>query len=358
MISMLECCPNNPKLDGEFTSQSYDLGKNGQIVGTVNIGYFGPYFLSENDFQFLRALNALLIGIGALSLVFSVVMGWYMAKRLTSPILKTVAVAKQMSGGDTAMRIEEKSSIKELSELIGSVNHLADSLSTQENLRKQLTADVAHELRTPLTTVGAQIEAMIEGVWEPTPKRLQSCQEEIIRISKLVVDLENLAKVESGNLKLDKTYISLKEISEKVVRNYETEIRTKNLSVTIDGICPDIMADYNRISQVMINLLSNAIKYTPHDGSILVTISATADFVEVSVKDTGIGISEVELPFVFERFYRADKSRNRMTGGSGIGLAIVKSIITAHGGSVSVESRLNEGAEFKLKLPCLLITEH
>ena len=340
-----------PQINGEFMSKTLSITKDGEVIGTANISYFGPYFLSVDDFQFLNALNTILIGIGIFSLVFSVIVGTILAKRLSSPILKTVNVTKQISDGDYDVRIEEDSNTRELNELIIAVNHLADSLGKQESLRKQLTANVAHELRTPLTSIGTHIEAMIEGVWEPTNERLQSCHEEILRIGKIIQDLENLAKVESENLKLDKTQINLTELSEKAVGNFEADIDKKNLKVSIDGTSSDIFADRDRISQVLINLVSNAVKYTPENGVIKIFISEDKQFVRLRVNDNGIGIPQDELPYVFERFYRADKSRNRMTGGSGIGLAIVKSIVSAHGGMVEAESHLNEGSCFIVKLP-------
>jgi len=340
-----------PQLNGEFTSQTHNITKNNVIIGTVNIGYFGPYFLSADDFQFLNGLNLIFLGIGVFSLVFSVVIGAFLAKRLSRPIQNTVSVTKQISDGDYKVRIKENSNTKELDELMVSINQLADSLGKQETLRKRLTADVAHELRTPLTSIGTHIEAMIEGVWEPTTERLQSCHDEILRIGKMVQDMESLEKVESENLKLNKTKINLTEIAEKAVNNFEGDISKKNLKLSIDGNSADIFADKDRINQVFINLISNAVKYTPDGGEIHISISETEKSVKIGIKDNGIGIPEDELPFIFERFYRADKSRNRMTGGSGIGLAIVKSIVTAHGGVVEAESRLNEGSCFAVTLP-------
>jgi len=340
-----------PQMNGEFMSKTISIMKDGEVIGTAHISYFGPYFLSADDFQFLYALNTILIGIGLFSLIFSVIVGTILAKRLSSPILNTVTVTKQISDGDYDVRIAEGSNTRELNELIVAVNHLADSLGKQESLRKQLTSDVAHELRTPLTSIGTHIEAMIEGIWEPTNERLQSCHDEILRIGKIIQDLENLAKVESDNLKLDKTQINPTELSEKAVGNFGVDINKKMLNVLISGDSSAIYADQNRISQVLINLVSNAVKYTPENGTIKIHISEDKQFVQVSVSDNGIGIPKDELQYVFERFYRADKSRNRMTGGSGIGLAIVKSIVTAHGGMVEAESQLNEGSCFTIILP-------
>ncbi|MBK5246983.1 MAG: HAMP domain-containing protein [Peptostreptococcaceae bacterium] len=341
----------HPKVNGKFTSKDFSLMQNNQIVGIANISYFGPYFLSKDDFQFLDSLNKILIGIGIFSLMISILVGFLMARRLSNPIYKIVGVTKQISGGDYSVRIKEVTSTKEVEELVRAVNHLAATLEKQENLRKQLTADVAHELRTPLTTVQTHIEAIIEGIWEPTTERMQSCYDEMTRINKLVSDLERLAKVESGNFKLNKTNINLLDLSNKMVSNFEMEFKNKNLNITAIGDCPDIIADSDRLNQVLMNLISNAIKYTLDGGEIRIIISETEDTAIFIIEDNGIGIAENEIPYIFERFYRADKSRNRMTGGSGIGLAIVKSIVTAHGGSVDVESRLNKGSTFVVTLP-------
>jgi heavy metal sensor kinase len=342
-----------PGSEGKFTVKNYDLKRNGQVTAAVSISYFSPYFYNEDDFRFLDSLNVVLAGSGVFSLLLAVTVGWLLAKHMSSPIRKTAEFAKQMSKGDYLVRIEEKTSIGELDELMRSVNQLAHSLSKQESLRKRLTADVAHELRTPLTNVATHIEAMTEGVWEPTPERLSSCYEEIGRIGKLVSDLENLARVESDNLKLDKTQVYISDLVKKTLRSFEADIAAKNLTVSLDGSCPSVLADRNRIRQVLTNLLSNAVKYTQQNGAIRVTLSETSDSVLLAVEDNGAGIPRDELPFIFERFYRADKSRNRLTGGSGIGLAIVNSIVTAHGGKIEAESRLNEGSRFQVTLPKL-----
>jgi heavy metal sensor kinase len=336
---------------GKFTVKDYDLTRDGQVVATVGISYFAPYFYSDDDFRFLNALNAILAGSGIFSLLLAVTIGWLLARRLSDPIRKTAGIAKQMSRGDYDARMEEKTSTSELDELMRSVNQLALSLNTQEKLRKQLTADVAHELRTPLTNVATHIEAMLEGVWEPTRERLTSCHEEILRIGRLVRDMENLARVESDNLKLDKTRVDLLELAKKTLGHFEADIAARKLKVSVEGSCPDVWGDRNRLQQVLTNLLSNAVKYTPPEGVLRVVLSDTDGSVFLVVEDNGVGISEDELPFVFERFYRADKSRSRSSGGSGIGLAVVKSIVTAHGGKVDVESRLNRGSRFRIALP-------
>lgn len=340
-----------PRGTGEFVAKNFDLDGSGTSIGKVSISYYGPYFLSENDFRFLDALNTVLVGTGIISLVASFIISGILAKRIISPISDTVEVAKEISNGNYNVRFGKQTNMKELDDLIVSVNHLANSLGEQENLRKQLTADVSHELRTPLATIGTHLEAMIEGIWEPTKERLQSCYEEILRISKLVQDLERLAKVESGNLRLNKVSVDLLILAKNVSSNFEMELTKKNINLSIDGDSSVLFLDKDRVSQVIFNLLSNAIKYAKENGHIKIHISDTEDSSIFSIEDDGIGISQSELPFIFERFYRADKSRNRNTGGTGIGLAIVKAIVTAHDGDVEVYSQLGIGSTFQVTFP-------
>ncbi len=340
-----------PLSNGKFSSKDFTITLSGQNIGIVNITYFGPYFFNENDFRFLTELFTALISVAVVSLLLSVLIGFYSARRISKPILKTIDATGQISQGNYAIRIDEKSNVKEVDQLIKSVNHLAGSLGKQENLKKQLTSDVAHELRTPLTTLQTHMEAMIEGVWEPTTQRLQSCHDEILRITKIVKDLESLEIVENGNLVLEKTDVNLNDVISVVLKNFEIQLSQKMMTLQVEGTSPIISADLGRISQVVINLLNNAIKYTHEGGEIRIKLSESEGNALMQIQDNGVGISLEELPYIFERFYRADKSRNRMTGGSGIGLTIVKSIILAHDGVVEVQSEQGKGSVFTVTLP-------
>ncbi|MBP1754441.1 MAG: integral rane sensor signal transduction histidine kinase [Firmicutes bacterium] len=340
-----------PQLNGDFTSVSQPLSQDGNVIGSVSISYFGPFFLNENEFRFIHSLNIILLSVGVLSLVVSLLVGHLLAKRISRPILNTVEVTKQIADGKYEARLEEKSDTDELQLLITSINHLAESLETMEKLRKQLTEDVAHELRTPITILQSYLEAMTEGIWEPSEERLQSCYDEVVRIGTLVKDLESLAKLEKDNLHLNKQEIDLRTIIDQVVSTFEAESMNKKLLITVQGGHTYLMADLSRIKQVVVNLLSNAIKYSEEGCNITVALFENKDNVGFSIQDTGAGIPADELPYIFERFYRADKSRNRMTGGSGIGLTIVKSILHAHGGNITVQSELGQGSTFTVTLP-------
>ncbi len=337
--------------EGGFVDNTYEIDQNGKKVGAVSIKYYGPFFMNEADFNFINVMNTVLLVIGILSSACSVVVGCLLARRISRPVTKTAYIAKQISKGNYDIRFEPGTRIRELDDLADAINHLSDALKSQEKLRKQMTADVAHELRTPLTALSSHLEAMIEGLWDATPERLKSCHEEVKRLGTLVEDLGQLAKIEGENLVLNKSRIDLFEIVHTVSDTMKGEISKKNLTLSIEGSPVFAEADKNRFSQVVANLLSNAVKYTPEGGAIGIEVYETDRLGIVKVTDTGIGIPETELPLIFERFYRTDKSRNRKSGGAGIGLAIVKSIVNAHGGTVSAESIKEQGSCFTVSIP-------
>ncbi|HBD00315.1 MAG TPA: two-component sensor histidine kinase [Lachnoclostridium sp.] len=337
--------------EGGFVDNTYEIDQNGKKVGAVSIKYYGPFFMNEADFNFINVMNTVLLVIGILSSACSVVVGCLLARRISRPVSKTAYIAKQISKGNYDIRFEPGTRIRELDDLADAINHLSDALKSQEKLRKQMTADVAHELRTPLTALSSHLEAMIEGLWDATPERLKSCHEEVKRLGTLVEDLGQLAKIEGENLVLNKSRMDLFEIVHTVSDTMKGEISKKNLSLSIEGSPVFAEADKNRFSQVVANLLSNAVKYTPEGGAIGIEVYETDRLGIVKVTDTGIGIPETELPLIFERFYRTDKSRNRKFGGAGIGLAIVKSIVNAHGGTVTVESIKEQGSCFTVSIP-------
>lgn len=342
---------NRPELDGNFVTHRFDLQQGQEIIGYLDVSYYTPYYLNENEFQFITALNRILVSVGLLSLLGAVFMGVLLARSITEPVVKTVDVTKQISDGNYHIRFRGAVRTKELEELVRAVNQMAESLEEQENLRKRLTSDVAHELRTPIANVSSYLEAIMEGVWEPAPERLQRCYEELDRISRLVSDLERLRQVENENLKLQKTEVDLLELSETAVNNFATRIAEKRLSCEVTGSHTLAFADPARLQQVMMNLLSNAVKYSNEGGAICVRVGERENRAVIQVEDEGIGIGEKDQKLIFERFYRTDKSRNRKTGGAGIGLTIVKAIVQAHGGEITVESKEGHGSRFTVCLP-------
>ncbi|PKM94430.1 MAG: two-component sensor histidine kinase [Firmicutes bacterium HGW-Firmicutes-1] len=340
-----------PSLKGGYVEKIYPILYEANTVGSIDIGYYGPFFLNDNDMDFISRMNRLFIVVGIFSLIFALVLGFFMARRLSTPIAKVINTAEMISKGFFNNRIHENPNTKEMSQLTETVNHLAETLGTQESLRKRLTADVAHELRTPIATLQGHMEAMIDGIWEPDAKRLNSCHEEIMRIGRLVDNLGKLEKYENENLTLDKTEFDISKIISRILQNFESQFISKSIEVAFIERKEFLYADQDKVSQVIVNLLSNALKYTQESGRVEITVKSKRDHVEIVVKDNGQGISVKDLPYVFERFYRVDKSRNRLTGGAGIGLTIVKAIVEAHMGEISVQSEINVGSQFVVVLP-------
>jgi len=340
-----------PNWEGKYVENIYPVTKQLTEAGKIVIGYYGPYYFNDNDLAFINTINRLITGIGVFSLILSLIFGSVMAKRLSTPISRVITTARMISKGYFDDRITETSTTRETAQLIETINNLAETLEKQEALRRRLTADVAHELRTPLATLQSHMEAMIDGIWEPDRERLKSCHEEIVRINRLVGDLEKLAHYESENLILIRTNFDISELIGRIIKNFENDFANKGIDIRFTGEKEILYADKDKISQVMVNLLSNALKYTSEGGKVEVRVKGSNETAEITVRDTGKGIPPEDLPHIFERFYRADKSRNRLTGGAGIGLTIAKAIIDAHKGNIQVRSKVDEGTEFVILLP-------
>jgi two-component system, OmpR family, sensor histidine kinase BaeS len=341
-----------PSINGKYNEEPYDLKINKDITGKIVIGSYGPFYLNDNDIYFINTLNRILIVVIVTSIVLAVIVGSYLAKGISSPIGKVTKVVKHISEGAYDKRINGTSRTKEIIQLTESINNLAWKLEEQEKLRKRLTADVAHELRTPLATLQSHMEAMIDGIWESDEKRLKSCHFEIKRITGLVENMEKLAYYEKEALKLDYTTFNLLDIVKETVKNIELGNidSNKKINISILGENIDIKADKEKIVQVLINTLSNSVKYSGKNLNINVNIENLAGKIKLSIEDDGFGIPKKDLNYVFERFYRVDEARSQMSGGSGIGLAIVKAIIEAHKGLIDIESELTKGTKINIVL--------
>lgn len=342
---------NRPDWDGDFVTHRYDLKQSGEIVGYLDISYYSPYYMNENAFQFITALNRILLSVGSVSLIGAIIMGVLLANSIVKPISKVVGIMQKISDGDYAARFREDIRAKELHELSHAVNHMAESLEDQETLRKRLTSDVTHELRTPVANISSYMEMMTDGIMEPTPERLQNCYDELQRLSGLISDLERLRQVENENLTLDKSDVDLRELAQTVMGNFEIQLQEKHLSGQVMGDISIVSIDRDRMQQVLTNLISNAIKYSNDGGTVRVIIENMNNSGIIHIEDNGIGIPREDLKRIFERFYRTDKSRNRRTGGAGIGLAIAKTIVQAHKGKIIVESEERKGSRFTVILP-------
>lgn len=347
----LQMKEQRPQWDGSLTTVRYQLTQNLSRIGYVDISYYSPYYFNENAFRFVDSLNQILLIIGFLSILGAVLAGILLAKRISKPIIMTTKAAREIAAGNNQIRLESKNKITELQELTQAINHMASSLEEQERLRRRLTGDVAHELRTPLANVSSLLEMMIEGIWAPTPERLQNCYDELKRIYIIVSDLEKLHQIEADNAVLKKEPVDLLKLSMTIKAAFEPQLSKKNLTCTIQGGPIFVSADPQRLHQAISNLLSNAAKYSNDGGTIVIRLKENKTEGIFSITDRGIGIAEKDLPLIFERFYRTDRSRSRKSGGAGIGLTIVQAIVQAHDGHISVESEEGKGSTFTMSIP-------
>lgn len=306
---------------------------------------------NDNDFKFLNSLNVRLAVVGIISIVFAAIAGIILAGKISVPVKAATRAAKDIAQGNYNNRINTDICTMELSELGNAVNHMAESLDNQEMLRRRLTSDVAHELRTPVANVSSNIEAIIEGALEPTNERLSSCYNELERITGIITELEKLRQIEGENMILHIGHVDIYELAKEVKLIFENEMSKKNIRCDIIGEHIDVCVDKDKMSQVLNNLISNAVKYTDNYGNIQITVIQENENVVITVKDNGCGIDDNDIPYIFERFYRTDKSRNRSTGGAVIGLTITRAIVQLHGGTIHVESKKGVGSLFKVTIP-------
>jgi signal transduction histidine kinase len=240
-----------------------------------------------------------------------------------------------------------------LGELAASFNQMSADLTQSQELRRQMTADIAHELRTPLTVVLGHTEALSDGELPPDPETFEIIFDETKRLNRLVEDLRTLSLSDAGELHLNRSEIPPGDLLERAVAARKPEAKAKEIDLQIDitGGLPAVDVDADRMIQVLVNLLDNALRYTPAGGWINLSAKRFQEGVAISVQDSGPGISPEDLEHLFERFYRGDKSRQREEGGSGLGLAIAKSLVESQGGNIKVESQPGEGARFIVELP-------
>jgi len=301
---------------------------------------------------FLNRINMLLV-IGAIAaMVVSLLLGIFLARTLTRPISELTTATRAVAEGNFEQRVPVRSR-DELGELATSFNLMSIELARSINLRRQMTADIAHELRTPISVILGHVDAMDDGVMPASSDTFDIIREEASRLGRLVEDLGTLSRADAGELALVRRLVNLKTLLDKVSMAHLPLAHEKHISlqVEITPDLPDINIDRDRMAQVLDNLLSNAFRYTPKGGRIALCAERVSDGVEIRVQDTGQGIDPEELPHVFDRFYRTDKSRHRVSGGSGLGLSIAKSIVEMHDGQIWVESKLGEGSTFVIRLP-------
>jgi signal transduction histidine kinase len=298
---------------------------------------------TETHRMFLQAIHRYLLWAALAALILAFLLSYLLTRRALRPLSQMAAATREVAAGNFSSRVEAAAG-DEIGELGVAFNRMADSLERLERLRKTMVADVAHELRTPLTNLRGYLEGLSDGVLPPARSTFDMLQQEVLRLVHLVEDLQQLAKAEAARAYLERREISLPELVRQMLALYRPNIEAKGIAVEIRFApgAEHVQADRDKLLQAVRNLVENAWKYTPAAGRLTIWSEQVAEGIRVVFANTGPGIAEADLPFVFERFFRGDRSRSRAGGGAGIGLAIVKELIEAHGGRVGAESVAGE----------------
>lgn len=325
---------------------------NGEQVGTVFVRVPGSEtLLTKADAEFREKSYSAMMFAAIIALFIAMIVGAFVARALVAPIKRITNTAKALKEGDYSARTG-MSGTDEIARLGNMFDLMADSVESKQKLERRLVTDVAHELRTPLMAIQSTVEAMIDGVFEPDTERLETLNSEVQRLSRLVDALLKLSRLEGRTKPIERKKLDLSEILSAVVTTHQAYIHDAGLTLEFD-YDPHVyvFGDADLLRQATANLISNAVRYTPEGGTITVTARKGDLMGQISVRDTGIGLTPEEAKMVFQRFWRADSGRARSTGGLGIGLSVVKEIVDQHNGWVRVEGRPDEGACFTMYIP-------
>jgi signal transduction histidine kinase len=323
----------------------------GQVVATVLTSQEALRY-SPSEERYLARINRAFLGAGLAAILIALLLGIVLARTLTRPVRDLIKATRAMAEGALKQQVPVYSQ-DELGELATSFNQMSADLAHANQLRRQMTADIAHDLRTPLAVITGYLEALRDGVLEPTADMFEVMYDEAQYLQRLIEDLRTLSLVDAGELRLNCQPTAPQELLQRLAASYahQAEQQAITLQLKTEPSLPQLNVDPERMSQVLNNLLSNGLRYTPEGGQIILSAKAQAQHVLIQVQDSGEGIPPEALPRLFERFYRGDDSRQQNEGQSGLGLAIAKSIVEAHGGTIDVQSELGEGTTFSIALP-------
>ncbi len=333
----------NQSVRADFANYCQRSCEMGTCPGTGQMGMKGAA-----EQRFLEDFQRSLWIAGLAAVLVAIALGFIVGSLITRPMTQLADSARKIANGDLSQRVKH-SADDEVGEVSDAFNIMAEQLEKKEKSRKQLLADIAHELRNPLSIVQGNLEAWLDGVITPTPEQYASVYDETVLLNRLITDLRELSLAEAGQLKLHLEPADIGELASNEVAVFQAHCQEKQVSLTaqIADSLPQVNIDRDRIRQVLHNLLENALRYTPAGGSIKVEAQPQPDNkVLISIADTGAGIDPADLPYVFDHFYKADKSRQRGYGGAGIGLALVRKYTELHGGKVWVESEVGKGSTF------------
>ncbi|MDN3020273.1 ATP-binding protein [Paenibacillus sp. BSR1-1] len=347
-LGLTEPTPNGE----EWHSKTYILKVDNAIIGKLVAIY--PEGLIDDEYTFIQTIQLYILAAICLTIILAIIFSMLFSKKLTSGLNKLSFAAGELQQHNLNIRIPLSGLPTEVKQIAISFNNLAESLAKEEMLRKQFTGDLAHELRTPLATLRSQIEAFQDGIWEPTRERLETSHEELMRLVRLVNELEKLLAAENPQIRLDKIELDAGSVLAALWEIFMPLFKEKGVQLHIGEHGQEELfeADKDRLMQILSNVLNNALKYTPEGKNVTISVETEMEgFVGFKIQDEGSGMAEDDIPHIFERFYRGDKSRDRKTGGVGIGLSIVKALMDAHKGLIKVKSKLNKGTSLTLWFP-------
>ena len=312
----------------------------------------GIRLIGRPRLEFLQRALRRLVLTEAIVVLLGLVVGAVLSRRISRPVGRVAEAAGHIAAGDLGARVEVTAP-GELGDLARSFNQMATALQRSDELRRNMTADVAHDLRTPLSVIRGKLEGILDGVYPATEAHILPVLEETEVLTQLVEDLRLLALAEARQLQLERRPVDIGGLLRDAQVNFTPLAQDRGITVVLDlerGV-PRVLADRQRISQVLGNLITNALRHTPAGGIVTLSAAAGDDWLTVAISDTGVGIPPDDMPYVFERFWRGEKSRSRESGGSGLGLAIAKELVALQGGTIAAESEPGKGATFRFALP-------
>jgi len=320
----------------------------GERVGTAVVRFTGSGLGGADEALEIALLRAI-AGASGLAALLALLTGLAVARRITRPVTQLIRVTRAMGGGDRAARVGPVAAPGELRELATAFDQMADGLDREEQLRRDLVADIAHELRTPIAVLQAGHEALLDGVAEPTPEQLASLRDEVLRLARMVGDLQTLAAADAAAMQLTLRPGDLASIAATAADSLAGQFEAAGITLHRKLTPVPVLADAHWLHQVVTNLLTNALKFTPAGGRVTIEAGPADGQARLRVSDTGAGIPAEELPRIFNRFWRGRQAST--VSGSGIGLAIAAELAQAHGGQLTAASQPGQGTELTLTLP-------
>ena len=347
--TILRSSPSAPVESGATATAPVMSG--GRAIARVTVSQANGRLLTAEEVQLRQQLNRTHLIAGVTSAAIAYAVGVYLALTLSRPLRRIRTGAEAMGAGDLDVRVKVTGD-DEIRSVARALNGLAETLQREEELRKESVADLAHELRTPVMGLLARVEAAQDGVFEDEAANLAAMHDEALRLTRLLDDLSALADAERPGVLLSAEPLDLSAVASGAAEALRQGFADKGIAFTTDLHATVVAGDQKRLEQVVVNLLTNALRYTDAGGRVSLSLRRVGGDAVLEVADSGIGIPAEDIPHVFTRFWRGEKSRSRATGGAGIGLSIVQALVRAHGGRITVESTVGRGSVFRVVIPC------